>query len=78
MTAYNLWDGILCEVKFILLTILFLFIYLLQCWGLNSGPYPCAGTLPLEPLSQPYFVLGILEIGSLELFAQAAFELRFS
>jgi hypothetical protein len=30
------------------------------------------GALPLELLSQPFFVLGILKIGSHELFAQAS------
>jgi hypothetical protein len=31
--------------------------------------------LPLKPLHQPFFVLGIFEIGSFELFAWAGFEL---
>jgi hypothetical protein len=31
--------------------------------------------LYLEPLKQPFFVIGIFEIGSLELFALAGFEL---
>jgi hypothetical protein len=34
--------------------------------------------LPLEPLHQPCFVLGIFEIGSRELFAQAGFKPRSS
>jgi hypothetical protein len=33
--------------------------------------------LYLEPLHQPFFVLGFFEIGSHELFAWAGFELRF-
>jgi hypothetical protein len=32
----------------------------------------------LEPLHQPFFELSIFKIGSLELFAQAGFEPRFS
>jgi hypothetical protein len=32
------------------------------------------GSLHLEPLHQPCFVLGIFKIGSLELFAWAGFE----
>jgi hypothetical protein len=30
------------------------------------------GVLPLEPLHQPFFVMGIFEIGSCELFAGLA------
>jgi hypothetical protein len=43
---------------------------------------PCTGawtqSLHGEPLHQPFFVMGIFEIGSHELFAQAGFELRSS
>jgi hypothetical protein len=35
---------------------------------LTQGPH-------LEPLHQPFFVKGFIEIGSLELFAWAGFEL---
>jgi hypothetical protein len=37
------------------------FIYLFrQFWGLNSESHiALAGALPLEPLCQPHFVLGI-------------------
>jgi hypothetical protein len=34
--------------------------------------------LLLEPLLQPFFLMGIFEIGSHELFAWAGFELRSS
>jgi hypothetical protein len=30
--------------------------------------------LPLEPLNQPFFVMGFIEIGSHKLFARAGFE----
>jgi hypothetical protein len=31
-----------------------------QYWGLNSGPHTCwSGALPLDPLHEPCFVLGI-------------------
>jgi hypothetical protein len=33
-----------------------------------------AGALPLELLCQPFFMLGIFEIGSCELFAQTGFK----
>jgi hypothetical protein len=36
-------------------------------WGLNSG-------LDLEPLHQPFFVMGFFEIGSHILFTWAGFE----
>jgi hypothetical protein len=52
----------------------FYFIYFLVILGLNSG----AHALPLEPLHQPYFELGILEIGAHELFALAGFKLQSS
>jgi hypothetical protein len=39
----------------------------LQHWGVNSVSE--AGTLSLEPLHLTFFVLGVLEIGSHELFA---------
>jgi hypothetical protein len=34
--------------------------------------------LHLEPLHQPFFVMGFFEIGSLKLFAPAGFKLRSS
>jgi hypothetical protein len=34
--------------------------------------------LHLEPLQQPFFVMGFLQIGARELFAQAGLELQFS
>jgi hypothetical protein len=37
-----------------------------QHWDLNSGPQ---AFLPLEPLHQPFFVIGFFEIGSCALFA---------
>jgi hypothetical protein len=40
----------------------------LQHWGVNSVSE--VGTLSLEPLHLTFFVLGVLEIGSHELFAQ--------
>jgi hypothetical protein len=49
------------------------------CSYLNSGPHSCqAGALPLESLHQPFFVLGIFEIGSHNLFAWTGFKPRFS
>jgi hypothetical protein len=46
-------------------------------WGLNTGPHTweAGGILPLEPLWQPFFVLGTFKIGSWELFAQADFQM---
>jgi hypothetical protein len=39
-------------------------------WGLNSEPHDYwAGILPLESLHQPFFALGIFEIGSCKLFS---------
>jgi hypothetical protein len=46
------------------------FFFFFQYWGLNSGP-----TLHLEPLHQPFFVLGFFKIRSPKLFAQAGFKL---
>jgi hypothetical protein len=48
-----------------------LFIYLF-------GTAAWTQSLHLEPLHQPFFVIGIFEIGSLELFAWAGFEPRSS
>jgi hypothetical protein len=49
--------------------------FFLEHGGLNSEPRTCLeDTLPFEPLHQPFFVLGILEIGSLMLFAQTGLE----
>jgi hypothetical protein len=45
----------------------YLFIYLLLCWDLNSGPSPWATPPGL-------FVMGIFKIGSQELFAWAGFD----
>jgi hypothetical protein len=53
----------------------FCFVFVLQYWGLNSGPQ---ASLPLEPLCQPFLILGIFEIESLKLFAQIGLELRSS
>jgi hypothetical protein len=39
---------------------------------------PFLATLPLEPLHQPFLVLGIFEIGSHELFAWVGFKLPSS
>jgi hypothetical protein len=45
-------------------------INFLTVLGLNSRPHVCyTGSLPLEPLHQYCFVLGIFEIGSHKLFA---------
>jgi hypothetical protein len=49
--------------------------FVLWYWGLNSGSHACqADPLSLEPLHQPFFVLGIFNIGSCELFTLAGFE----
>jgi hypothetical protein len=45
------------------------FFFFCQYWGLNSGP------LPFESLCQSFFVSGIFEIESCELFAQADLKL---
>jgi hypothetical protein len=55
------------HVVFIYL-ILFLFIYIFGVLGLELRG------LHLEPLCQPFFVLGFFKIGSRELSAQAGFE----
>jgi hypothetical protein len=39
-----------------------------QYWGLNSGPTPRA-------ILQPFFVIGLFEIGSQKLLSLAGFEL---
>jgi hypothetical protein len=44
--------------------------FFLWHWGLLGG------ALPLEPLLLPFFVLGILDIGSPELLTQAGFQTR--
>jgi hypothetical protein len=50
--------------------LLWLLLLLLQYWDLNSGPRSCqAGILPLEPLHQLFFILGVFEIGSCKIFA---------
>jgi hypothetical protein len=43
--------------------------------GFELGSLCYVGTLQLKSFHQPFFVLTIFEIGSLELFAQADFEL---
>jgi hypothetical protein len=47
-------------------------MYIIAVLGLNSGLH--AGTLPLQPLRQSFFMLGLFEIGSHELFVQAGFK----
>jgi hypothetical protein len=52
------------------------FSFFLYYWVLNSGHHGCeAGTLPLEPFHQSYFVLGNFQIVSRELFVQWALSL---
>jgi hypothetical protein len=53
----------------------FFFLFFFAVLGLELK---ASGTLPLEPLSQSCFVLGIFEIGSYKLFAQNGFELGSS
>jgi hypothetical protein len=54
---------------------LFFWLY----WALNSGSHTCwAGALPLEVFHQPFFGLGIFDIGSHELFALTGFKLQSS
>jgi hypothetical protein len=60
-----------------LLCIVSFFILFFFWWyrGLNSSFHSFyADALQLEPLHQPFFVLGIFKIGSQELFAWAGFE----
>jgi hypothetical protein len=81
---FYLCKGIYNEVEYVVThTHTHTHIYIWYHWGLNSGPHECyADTLPLEVIhtcnpyysgrnTKPCFVLGIFEIGSHKLYAQA-------
>jgi hypothetical protein len=68
------WLKIVFETKAPIFSLSFIFLVVVV---LERGPHTCLTLYYLRHFISPIFVMGILEIGSCELFAQAGFEPRY-